>query len=209
MRVGQVVWAGAAGGGVLGLALLRSAAGQRPHPVGLLVLLVAAMTGAVVARDRRLSAAVDRHRARIRLELPPVAELVALAVAAGESPGAALERVARSCPGSLGRELGRVHAEVRAGAPLVSALRRLGTRQDIAGLRRFVAAVVVAIERGTPLAQVLRAQAVDIREEWRRELIETAAGREVAMLVPVVFLVLPVSVVFALFPGFWGLSLDA
>ena len=29
------------------------------------------------------------------------------------------------------------------------------------------------------------------------------------MMVPVVFLVLPVSVVFALFPGFFGLSLSA
>jgi hypothetical protein len=29
------------------------------------------------------------------------------------------------------------------------------------------------------------------------------------MMVPVVFLVLPVSVVFALFPGFYGLALSA
>ncbi|MFI5101127.1 MAG: pilus assembly protein TadB, partial [Actinomycetes bacterium] len=34
-----------------------------------------------------------------------------------------------------------------------------------------------------------------------------AARREVLMLLPVVFLVLPVSVLFALFPGFYGLTL--
>ena len=40
-----------------------------------------------------------------------------------------------------------------------------------------------------------------VTEAGRRELIESAARREVLMMVPVVFLVLPVTVLFALFPG--------
>jgi len=76
-------------------------------------------------------------------------------------------------------------------------------------VRRFVDALVVALERGTPLAAVLRAQAVDAREAARNELVALAARREVLMLLPVVFVVLPVTVVFALFPGFWGLRLQA
>ena len=67
--------------------------------------------------------------------------------------------------------------------------------------------VAVAVERGTPLADVLHAQAADVREASRRELIETAARKEVFMMVPVVFLVLPVTVLFAFFPGVIGLSL--
>jgi tight adherence protein C len=66
----------------------------------------------------------------------------------------------------------------------------------------------VALERGTPLADVLRAQAVDAREQQRRALLDVGGRKEIAMLVPVVFLVLPVTVVFALFPGFYGLSLS-
>ena len=58
-----------------------------------------------------------------------------------------------------------------------------------------------SLERGTPLADVLHAQAADVREAGRRALIESAARREVLMMVPVVFLVLPVTVLFALFPG--------
>ena len=62
--------------------------------------------------------------------------------------------------------------------------------------------MAVAVERGTPLADVLRAQAVDVREAGAAQLLEAGGRKEIAMIVPVVFLVLPVTVVFALFPGF-------
>jgi tight adherence protein C len=69
-------------------------------------------------------------------------------------------------------------------------------------LRRFVDGVVVAVQRGTPLADVLRAQAQDVREEGRRALMEAGGRKEILMMVPVVFLILPVTVLFAVFPGF-------
>jgi tight adherence protein C len=51
------------------------------------------------------------------------------------------------------------------------------------------------------LADVLRAQAQDVREVGRRELMESGGRKEVAMMVPVVFFILPVTVVFAVFPS--------
>ena len=48
---------------------------------------------------------------------------------------------------------------------------------------------------------MLRAQAQDVREEGRRALMETGGRKEVLMMVPVVFLMLPVTVVFAVFPS--------
>ncbi|MDQ1581930.1 MAG: tight adherence protein, partial [Microbacteriaceae bacterium] len=63
-----------------------------------------------------------------------------------------------------------------------------------------------ALERGTPLAEVLRAQAQDARDETKRALIELAGKKEVAMLVPLVFLILPVTVLFAIFPGIFVLQ---
>ena len=61
--------------------------------------------------------------------------------------------------------------------------------------------LAVAIERGTPLADVLRAQAQDVRDNAKRELMETAGKKEIAMLAPVVFFILPLTVIFAVFPG--------
>jgi tight adherence protein C len=37
--------------------------------------------------------------------------------------------------------------------------------------------MAVAIERGTPLADVLRAQAADVRALGKRQLLETGAAR--------------------------------
>ena len=72
---------------------------------------------------------------------------------------------------------------------------------------RFATGISVAIERGTPLADVLHAQAADVREAGRRLLIETAARKEIAMMAPVVFFVLPVTILFAFYPGVLGLRL--
>jgi tight adherence protein C len=209
VRLEQLVWGGSALGVVLGLGLLKATLGDPVQPVALVLLCLVAGLAGVLARDRALTRAVSQRRQRILAEFPTVAELLALSVAAGEGPIGALERVSRLCSGELGRELGRTLADARAGATLVQALQQLADRAGLPVLRRFVDGVLVAVERGSPLAEVLRAQAVDVREAGRRDLIETAARREVAMMVPVVFLVLPVSVVFALFPGFYGLSLTA
>jgi tight adherence protein C len=54
---------------------------------------------------------------------------------------------------------------------------------------------------------VLHAQAGDVREARRRALIESGARREIAMMVPVVFLVLPTTILFAFWPGVIGLRL--
>jgi tight adherence protein C len=167
--------------------------------------LISAVTG-VLARDRWLSREVARREERMMAEFPTIAELLALAVAAGEGAVGALERVTTISRGELARELGRALADARAGASLVQALQGIATRTTLPALARFVDGVAVAVERGTPLAEVLRAQAVDVREAGKRALLEAGGRKEIAMMVPVVFLVLPVTVLFALFPGFFGFS---
>jgi tight adherence protein C len=140
-------------------------------------------------------------------EFPTVAELLALSVAAGEGAIGAVERVSRSCGGELAAELRRALADARSGATLVQALDRMARRTDLAGLARFVDGVTVAVERGTPLADVLRAQAADVRDLSRRRLIEAGGTREVLMMLPVVFVLLPITVLFVVFPGFAVLDL--
>ena len=134
-------------------------------------------------------------------ELPVVAELLALAVTAGEGLAGALDRVCRLTTGALPAELAGSLARVRAGTPLAAALAELADRAGVPALSRFVAGVLVAVERGTPLAEVLRAQAADVREAGKRALLESGGRREIAMLLPVVFGILPTTVVFALYPG--------
>lgn len=206
-RVEQLVW-GAAGLLVgLSLTVFTVARGSHTSPLALTVLaLVLAVIG-VLGRDRWLTREVRVREERMTAEFPTVAELLALAVAAGEGPVGALERLSRIGQGELPAELGRALAQTRAGATLPEALDSLAARTSLPALARFADGVAVAMERGTPLADVLRAQAVDVREAGRRALMDVAGKKELAMMVPVVFLVLPITVLFALFPGFYGFTL--
>jgi len=134
-------------------------------------------------------------------EFPVIADLLALVVVAGEAPVDALQRVCRLTTGELTRDLGAALAEARAGAPLTRALTELAERSTLDPFSRFVQGLVVAIERGTPLAGVLRAQATDVREQSKRALLDAGGRKELQMMVPVVFMILPVTVLFALYPG--------
>ncbi len=208
-RAEQVLWGAMGLAGSLALALLRLLTGGGANPVALLVSAGLFTLLGVLGRDRWLTRQVAQREERMLEEFPTIAELLALAVTAGEGPVGALERVTRISAGELSKELGRALADARAGASLVQALEGIARRTSLAPLARFVDGVAIAVERGTPLADVLRAQAVDVREAGKRQLLESAGRREIAMMVPVVFLVLPVTVLFALYPGFYGLSLVA
>ncbi len=175
--------------------------------VSSLLLCATGFAVGVLARDTYLSSQVSTRERRMLAEFPTVAELLALAVAAGESPVAALDRVVRRSGGELSRDLAGVLAAVRTGEPVSEAFDRLAQVTGLPLVARFAQGVAVAVERGTPLADVLHAQAADVREAGRRELIEVAARKEIFMMVPVVFLILPVTVLIAFWPGVIGLRL--
>jgi tight adherence protein C len=205
-RIDQVLWGTA---GFTATAIFSATrVWQSPGSVVPLLLFCAvAFASGVILCDNQLSSWAKKRDQQILVEFPTVAELLALAVAAGESPAAALARVVRRTRGALSHDLARVLAEIRTGSPVSTAFDNLATRSGLPVVSRFAAGVAVAVERGTPLADVLHAQASDVREAGRRELIESGARKEVVMMVPVVFLVLPVTVVFAFWPGVIGLNL--
>jgi tight adherence protein C len=200
-RAEQVLW-GAVGlfvGLVIGSLVWLGDGGSVVRAV--LIVLWGVGTG-VVARDQWLSREAKVREQRMLSEFPTIAELLALAVGAGEGAVGALERVCRLSHGELSAELARCLADARAGANLPTALQGLADRTGLMSLSRFVDGMVIAVERGTPLADVLRAQAQDVRETGRRAVMEAGGRKEIAMMVPVVFLVLPITVLFAVFPGF-------
>lgn len=205
-RVEQVQW------GLVGFAVTAAYGVLRAwsdpgDPLPLVLICVVGFASGVLWRDQRLSAEVRRRERAILTEFPTIAELLALSVAAGEGPVAALDRVVRRSGGVLSAELSSVLAGIRTGEPVADAFDRLAATTGVSAVARFAHGVAVAVERGTPLTDVLHAQAADVRESGRRELIEQASRREILMMVPVVFLVLPVTVIFAFWPGLVGLSL--
>lgn len=197
-----------AGGIVLG-ALLAAlvTVGRGFNPVAVVLIVAIGGTAGHFFNDWRLTQQVRRREERILAEFPTIAELLALSITAGEGTVDALERACRSTRGELSEEMSRTLAEARTGTPLVDALDGLGKRTGLQPIVQFVDGIAVAIARGTPLAEVLRAQAADVREDGRRQLMELSGKKEVGMLVPVVLFVLPITVLFAVFPSLAVLDL--
>src|SRR5690606_39692174 len=81
--------------------------------VRLVVLVALCAVGGALLSDQALTRLVQQRERRMIAEFPPIAELLALAVGAGESPLAALERVARSTRGELSAEIGTTLADMR------------------------------------------------------------------------------------------------
>jgi tight adherence protein C len=194
---------GVTAGIALGLLLML----RGSSPIGVLVLLVIGAICGYLVHDRRLSQSITKRQERISQQLPTVAELLAFAVAAGESPSQALVRVSNTVTGELSAEISEAVIDMRAGTGFDQAMRDLAARCGSSDVERFIDGLVVAMERGTPIAEVMRAQAADARAADRRRLMEVAGKKDVAMLIPVVFLILPVVVMVALFPGLRGIQM--
>ncbi|MGB3909160.1 MAG: type II secretion system F family protein [Pseudolysinimonas sp.] len=204
---GRQLLGGAAGAGVgvlFAVAIARSSS-VSPLLLGVIVAVCAAI--GVLLPDQVLSRAARARRDRIAAELPTVLEFLTLSLSAGEAVLDALRRVARAGNGDLAREIAVVVAQVNAGVPLALALERCADEIQLPPLSRTVDQLVGALDRGTPLVDVLRAQAQDSRDDAKRSLLEAAGKKEIAMLVPLVFLILPVTVAFAIFPGVMVLQL--
>lgn len=205
-RIEQVVWGLVGFAATAALVLLRALGGVGGVGSGLVFCVLGFVSG-VLLRDNRLSTQVKDRERQVLTEFPTIAELLALSVAAGESPVSALDRVVERSRGALSEDLGRVLARIRTGEPVGVAFESLARTTGLPIVARFATGITVAMERGTPLADVLHAQAADVREAGRRLLIETAARKEIAMMAPVVFFVLPVTILFAFYPGVLGLRL--
>ncbi len=205
-RSRQLLWG--LSGMVLGLAAVFAIArGQQVAPIPVAVIVVLGGAAGVVLRDHLLQRSVRARLRRISSELPTVLEFLTLSLSAGEGILDALRRVSQISHGALAGELAAVVSDVNTGIPLAESLRTLDNGIRLPALSRCIEQITGALERGTPLAEVLRAQAQDGRDDAKRELLELAGKKEVAMLIPLVFLILPTTIAFAIFPGIIVLQL--
>ena len=143
---------------------------------------------------------------RLELEFPSVVELFAILVSAGQSPSAALLRISEVSNGAFAALLSKCVHEMRHGAPLSSALEMLNELVKSPSIRRFNDSILIAMERGTQLSDVLYRQVEEVRQAQRTAMLERAGKAEIVLMIPVVFLILPVSVLFALWPSYFALG---
>jgi tight adherence protein C len=205
-RSRQLVWAAGAASVALVVVTAVGVVSPVPFAAQCAFVAVAAVAG-FAGRDYLLQRAARARVNRMTKELPVLLEFLTLSLSAGEGILDAIRRVSQISQGELASELATVGADVSTGLALADSLQRLSSQLDVPPLTRAIEQITGALERGTPLAEVLRAQAQDARDEAKRELLELSGKKEVAMLVPLVFLILPITIAIAIFPGLFVLQI--
>jgi Flp pilus assembly protein TadB len=200
-RVHQLGWSvlGFVGGGLLTVAL---------HPPVLIALLFI-FGGAGLAFllfEQRAATASDAWKRHLFLELPVVAEQLAMLLSAGFSLGAALNRLATRGKGNAAPDLARVCGRVRQGLSEIEALREWATLADVAALNRLIP--VLALNReASDLGRLLSEEARAIRKDVQREVVETAERRGQQVWIPVTVAALVPGVIFIAVPFIEALRL--
>lgn len=165
--------------------------------------------GAYLIYDRHLSSLVKERRMIIESEFPAIVEMLTLAIAAGETPISAFARIADRSEAFLAKEFAEVVQQVRIGRPFHEALDEMSRSLKSASIRRFIDALVMALVRGAPIVEVLHRHVAEARINQRNLVMDKAGKAETSMMIPIVFLILPISVLFALWPSINQLSFFA
>jgi tight adherence protein C len=134
-------------------------------------------------------------------ELPEIIEILVVCLRSGEGVFQSLERVASRASGELSKELEKILMAVRYGAALATEINKLPDSLPHPQFAEFANKISLSLNRGTPLAQMLQDQGKSARAETRNRLLRQAGKNETKMLIPLVFLILPVTVLFAIYPS--------
>ena len=151
-------------------------------------VLILVLTMAPNAKIKRMA---DDRRKQITNELPDVLDQLKVTVEAGMSFDGALLRAGQEGRGLLATELLKAVNDMQLGLSRGEALTALADRTDVPDLRQFVSAVRQAEKHGFPLANILKLQALELRERRRARAEEKAMQVPVKITFPLVFCILP------------------
>jgi Flp pilus assembly protein TadB len=175
----------------------------------LVVALLLVLGGPVIAflvLEQQVAAASTQWQRRVFLELPVIAEQLAMLLTAGYSLGAALNRIASRGSGTCAQDLARVCGRVRQGLSEVEALTEWAAVARVPALDRMLP--VLALNRqATDLGRLLSDEARSIRRDVQRELVETVERRGQQVWIPVTVATLLPGVIFLSIPFIEALRL--
>jgi tight adherence protein B len=108
-----------------------------------------------------------RKTAKFEKQMPDAMELLARSLRAGHTLNSTLELVSQEIPAPLGTEMRITYEEQRLGLSMGQALTRMGERVASRDLRYFVTAVLIQLETGGNLAEILENIGTIIRDRLK------------------------------------------
>lgn len=134
-------------------------------------------------------------------EIAEFADLLALALIAGRNPSQALEEIHDLLGLNLKNKIKIVLLKNASGLSFESAMKAMAESEANEALAVMVRTLQFAMERGTPLAEILRNFSHDLRSRSKEHILRSASKKEISMLFPIVFVVLPTVLLIAIYPA--------
>jgi tight adherence protein C len=140
-------------------------------------------------------------------ELADFALLLSLCVKNGLGVEKSFSWLSQRMSGSLSLKLKEIVRRVELGESFIDALNETAEKSNNAALSEFSSKLSLSITRGTPISEALISQAGTINHQLAQRELQKANSNETKMLLPMVFLILPMSVLMASFPSLSNLGL--
>jgi tight adherence protein C len=161
--------------------------------------------GAVAVKTERATRRIrslDKSTALVvDSELVDLTEMLATMLLAGQSLFQAIARITQISRSQLATEFSILLKRVELGGDLSGELGALCQRIPTDSVREFSNKLSLALARGTPLANSLLSLANSLRASNSAAQLRKAGVNETKMLIPVVLLICPVTIIFALYPS--------
>lgn len=145
-------------------------------------------------------------QSEINEELVSILQMLSIMVSAGESPMSSMKYVAKRSEGILPSLIKQSFMKYEDGRTLTQTLDFIATATGSSQVRRLTNSMQIAIHRGTPILEVLNNQVLALNKQINFNLMKLSGKSEITLLIPVVFLILPVSISFAIWPSIYGLN---
>lgn len=142
----------------------------------------------------------------INEELVNILQMLSIMISAGESPMMALRYISQRSVGYLPNLIKQSFLKYESGNNLTQSLEFIASATGSSALRRLTNSIQIAILRGTPILDVLNNQVQSLNKQINLALLRKSGKSEITLLIPVVFLILPVSISFAIWPSIYGLN---
>ncbi len=173
--------------------------------IPVLALSTLTVSFVTLAKRNKMKTVINRTK-QLDGELPAQIQLLTILISSGISPGKAIAILANKSESLSSAAFLNVVRDIEMGVSIVEALDRLKSDFDSNSLRRFVTSLILGIERGSTLGPILISQVRDVRMASKSEIMAKAGKAEIGLMIPVVFLILPISILFALWPSYQQLG---
>ena len=139
-------------------------------------------------------------------ELVNILQMLSIMISAGESPMMALRYISQRSVGYIPTLIKQSFSKYESGNNLTQTLEYIAVATGSSAVRRLTNSIQIAIQRGTPILDVLNNQVQSLNKQINLALLKKSGKSEITLLIPVVFLILPVSISFAIWPSIYSLN---